>query len=548
MSADQPAPRPSPRRHDLLVAALICLFAWLLLFFTASPIGLTYDEPIYSSRAEMAWQWLSLLARSPSAALSPSAIDQYWNARDAHPALAKLTAAITSRIVLLPLPWGVSSFTFPRTGTMFWVGLALGAMYLLLRRAGLGRALSVLGPGFLLFMPRVFGDAHLIALDAPAMATCFLAVTAAWWAVEADDRASLVLAGLAFGCAVATKVNGFFVPIVTLPYAFALKPRRAVSLLVSCAIFGPLVFFVTWPWMWHDTARRLAEYLAFHWHHWQIGVLYFGRVYNLAPWHYPLVMTAITTPVLTLLLALAAFGGWFSLLSALRKPASLRDAPPFRRLWLLAGWALVINLGPSMLPSSPKYGGVRLFLPALAWIAVLAVLGLRPVVRWARARSKLPPERAWVISAAITAAVLLPSVSMVAHFFPWELSSYNGFIGGLPGATRSGMEPTYWGETYISAAWWLDTTAPRGARIWIDPPGMESVVRMYKVFGDLRPDLVTVAGPAAFASADFAVCQNKPTEFSQEVRRLLATSPPAWTESLDGVPLIFVWRLSPAKR
>ena len=92
-------------------------------------------------------------------------------------------------------------------------------------------------------------------------------------------------------------------------------------------------------------------------------------------------------------------------------------------------------------------------------------------------------------------------------------------------------------------AGWLDAHAPQGARVWIDPPGMESVVRLYKAFGDLRPDIVTVAGTAAFASADFAVCQNKPTEFSAEVKRLLATTQPVWTDTMDDVPLIYLWRL-----
>jgi hypothetical protein len=530
-------------RRDLLTAAAICLFAWLTLFYTASPIGITYDEPIYAGCSERAWDWLSLLVTSPSDALSRPTIDKLWDAKDMHPSLTKLTAAVTSRLAVLHVDWGVSPFTFPRTGTMFWVGLALGFLYLLLRAAGLGRALSILGPGLLFFMPHVFGLSHLLTLDAPIMAVSFLAVAAAWWAMERDDRPSLILAGLLFGCALATKVNGFFVPIITLPYAFAVRPRRGLCLLIASLIGGPLVFFASWPWMWHDTARRLVDYLAFHWHHWEIGVLYFGHVYTLAPWHYPLVMTAITTPVLTLLLASSAFFGWLVHLPHLPRLGFYSDAQAFKRLWLLAGWALVINLGPSMLPSSPKYGGVRLFLPAMAWLAVLAVLGLRPLLSLAHRKVHLPPERRWLISAIALAVVLLPSASMVAHFFPWELSAYNGLIGGLPGATRAGMEPTYWGDTYISAAWWLDAHAPQGARVWIDPPGMESVVRLYKAFGDLRPDIVTVAGTAAFASADFAVCQNKPTEFSAEVKRLLATTQPVWTDTMDDVPLIYLWRL-----
>jgi hypothetical protein len=66
---------------------------------------------------------------------------------------------------------------------------------------------------------------------------------------------------------------------------------------------------------------------------------------------------------------------------------------------------------------------------------------------------------------------------------------------------------------------------------------------MYKYLGELRPDLRTCAGPAAFATADYAVSQNKPTEFTETVRKLVAGRRPIWTDGVDGVPLVFIWRL-----
>ncbi|MCX7597702.1 MAG: hypothetical protein N2512_02375 [Armatimonadetes bacterium] len=550
---------PSTGRHDLVVAAVLCLASWVLLALTAADIGITYDEPIYMSRAHLAWDWLTLLVSDPRAALSPQAIDFFWHGKDQHPGLVKLTAAITSRVSVHLLPAWAVPLTYLRTGTMFWVGLALGGMYVVLRAAGLGRAVAIFAPAALFFMPHVFGAAHLLALDAPAMATCFLAVAAGWWATERSGRGELMLAGLAFGIALATKLNGFFVPLVVLPYAFALRWKRAVLLSASYVLLGPVVFWLTWPWLWHKTFERLTSYLAFHWHHWEIGVLYFGKVYTLAPWHYPLVMTAITTPPVTLLLAVGGFGGsvlaFRRLTGAWGKSCNVGvgipgcgSCAPLRgtsadRLWVLAAWALVVNLVPNMLPSTPKYGGVRLFLPAMAWLAVLAGFALRFLLDRAHRHLRPPARQSWVVSAVLLAAALLPSVSYVAHFYPYELSAYNAFIGGLPGAARKGFEPTYWGETYLQAARWLSQHAPTGAVVWIEPPGVESVVRMYKYLGELRPDLRTCAGPAAFATADYAVSQNKPTEFTDTVKKLVAESTPVWTESIDGVPLVYVWKL-----
>jgi len=42
---------------------------------------------------------------------------------------------------------------------------------------------------------------------------------------------------------------------------------------------------------------------------------------------------------------------------------------------ILLGWALVVNIAPSMLPWAPKYGGVRLFLPMFPYLAVMAGVG-----------------------------------------------------------------------------------------------------------------------------------------------------------------------------
>jgi hypothetical protein len=265
--------------------------------------------------------------------------------------------------------------------------------------------------------------------------------------------------------------------------------------------------------------------------------LYFGRVWNVAPWHYPLVMAAITTPPATLLLALWGLRG-------LRLPVEISPERQVRALIALAAWGFVVNIVPSCLPSSPKYNGVRLFLPAFAFLALLAAGGfchLRAAVRHGLLRLgwRVGPSR---LAALLVLGALLGPLAALARFTPFHLSYYNAFVGGLPGAVRLGMEPTYWGDTYRSAAWWLAANAPAGSVIWVEPAGFESTVRLFEL-GPMRPDLLFSAGSEGFQHADFAVFQNKPTEFSDLSRSLLAHSKPVFTDGVDGVPLIYVFKL-----
>lgn len=529
----------TPRKSsELPLAAALSVATLLLLLWTDSFYGTTYDEPIYQAKSLRALEWVGLLLRSPSEAVAPATIAQYWDAKDQHPGFYKLLTGLAAATVgKLAPPREVM-----RTGTNLLVSLGVAGLYLMVASV-LGRAAAVYAVGALLLMPRVFGHCHLAALDAPVMALSFLTVAAAFAAVMTGPEHSgrgwawSLTAGLLWGLALGTKLNAFFVPFVVFPWALLYGRRHLLQLSASFATLGPLVFWLTWPWLWYDTWTRFSQYFAFHFSHWEIGVLYFGRVWNVAPWHYPLVMVAITTPPATLLLALWGLRG-------LRWPTEFPPERQVRALIALAMWGFVVNIVPSCLPNSPKYNGVRLFLPALIFLALLAAGGfcqLRAAVRHGMLRIglRVAPSR---LAGVLVFAALIGPLAALARFTPFHLSYYNAFVGGLPGAVRAGMEPTYWGDTYRSAAWWLAANAPAQSVIWIEPAGLESTVRLFEL-GPMRPDLRCTAGNEGFSQADYAVFQNKPTEFSDLSRRLLAHSKPVFTDGVDGVPLIYVFKL-----
>jgi hypothetical protein len=385
------------------------------------------------------------------------------------------------------------------------------------------------------------------------MATTFISLALLYFAARDRSWGWAAAAAAVWGLAMSIKVNAFFIPIIVIPWLALYARDTLVPAVVCGATLGPLTFLGTWPWLWHDTVTRLGSYLAFHVRHWQIDVTYFGRVYAPAPWHYPIVMTAVTTPVVTMLAAVA--GG---VRTACETVAG--DLEGWRERWAdegfrrrafaaLIAWALVVNFVLNSLPGTPKYNGLRLFQPVFPLIAVFAGVGIGWAARGLRAllaeQAAQAGENLPRIAAALVVALALAlPMRATLSYHPHQLSYYNLLIGGLPGAAEAGMEPTYWGEMYLEGALWLNEHAPRGAVAWIEPAGVEATMRMYQHLGILRSDVRTTAGDEALAGADYAVFQNKSTEFSEHARRLLATQRPCATIDEHGVPLLYIFCLT----
>ncbi len=539
----------SPRMRRWLETAVIFALVVVVLATTAHSYGLGYDEPVYMSRAQEAAEWLRALAVNPGQAISDAGIRRWWDARnEQQPGFLKLWGAVTTPLVSDVLP----TLAALRFGTHLLVGAACAVLYLLTSSAW-GKLEGVAAVGALITLPRTFAHGHLFALDAPVMAATFVSLALFYEAGRHRSWGWAAAGAAVWGVALSIKVNAFFIPLIVVPW-MAVYARDALIPAVACGLtIGPLSFVATWPWLWHDTIARLGSYMAFHFRHWQIHVTYFGERYAPAPWHYPIVMTAITTPVVTSLAALAGAA------RTIRESVA-GELPGWRERWedtgyqrralgALLAWALVVNFVLNSLPGTPKYNGVRLFQPVFPLIALFAGVGIGWLARMARQkiaeRADEVGERLPQIAALVVVAVALAlPLRSVLGYHPHQLSYYNALIGGLPGAVEAGMEPTYWGETYLDAALWLNQQAEAGEVAWIDPAGVEATMRMYQALGILRSDIRTTAGEEALAEADYAVFQNKSTEFSDHARELLATQHPCAQIEEHGVTLLYVFCLT----
>jgi len=419
---------------------------WLLLGLGATSLvlggmvqgGMGWDEPEQIHAGASYTHWFT----DGTDRLSDATIRQFWTWDPAHPPLGKLFMGVMVRL----LGGVLGTLSAARIAS----ALALGATIALLAawsERELGARAALLAGVSLLFFPRVFGAAHFASLDTPMMFAWLLTVVTFERALRTSPaapglRAALspaaLLAGVAFGLALLTKLNALFLPLVLWPWALVRYRRRALGPILASLILGPLLFLTGWPWLYHDTVGRTLGYVLEKVGRSVLPVYYLGRacMTDYAPWHYPLVMLAVTVPVG--LLAGAVVG---TVTAVKRQPRAMAAE---LSLVNLTGILLV-----AALPWSPKYDGVRLFLPAFPFLAVLVGVGLDPIWNWVKARAG-PWRRSG--HALVIAAILCQGFGLV-WTWPFGLTYYSAVVGGRLGAQRLGFETLYWGEVFDRESW-----------------------------------------------------------------------------------------------
>jgi hypothetical protein len=295
-----------------------------------------------------------------------------------------------------------------------------------------------------------------------------------------------------------------------------LRPPRVPLAFVSMAVLGPLVFFAHWPWLWHQPVQRARTYLNRHLQHEHYNFEYLGRNWNLPPTDldlkllrstFPFVSTALTVPVTTL--ALAGLGALALARRRRNRPLAddaggeatlgpLEEAPSTLGRWLRPGrdvdrapgaFIAVQTFGPLAVlavPSTPIFGGVKHFMPAMPYLAVAAACGLAWIGgRLARElRARRPGIRAGGVVVALSALVCLPAVVETERSRPDGLSHYNMLAGGFTGGASLGMNRQFWAYCVLPILDWVNRHEAENPRMyWHDVIG--DAQSMYKREGRL---------------------------------------------------------------
>ncbi len=552
--------RPSSR-NVLLAALAVAAVVWVTGLPQTWGPGLTWDEAYYHPTYEAARDWTGQLLTDPAQAVSSEGIEAGWDHIPELPPVAKWLGALS----LVHRPDGWWNLASMRVVPALAFGATLWLMWLIARRFVRGWW-AVLPPLLYAAMPRVFGHAQLAATE-----TLFSLVTVLviWAALRDLSRwGNRLLLGALLGLALATKINGliliaavvFWLLVRRLFDGRVFRPggwRAVAPDLVTAAValvLAPAVAFAIWPWLWDQTAARLAWYYEFVSEHIHQGVWYFGNRRNfnapLLPVTYPFVITHLVVPAVHLLLFWVAMGTGLAriILGRVGRPRtpSTTSRPPGR--WrihpghLLLAICMLAPFVASSLPGVPKYDGERLFFPMFAPAALLTGIGL-----WQLAfivRRRLSPAAWQRTTRAAAAGLALFALAELYALRPVVFHAMVDFYNAPAAlATRDAglfpFEQTYWGNGFTHHVYTdLNETLPEGARVrtLAIHPAMFPLAQQW---GILRGDIVFNPDPPY----DAHLVQNRKGFWGNAEWTLYINRPQlaSWGQGYSGEPFVLLY-------
>lgn len=318
---------------------------------------------------------------------------------------------------------------------------------------------------------------------------------------------------------------------------------RAAATMGAMAFFGPLIFYVSWPYLWHHPVDRTAWYLAFHAQHNHYTWFYMNRLLREPPFplEYVVFLTGLTVPI-TLFLPMCI--GWLGVLvraplARWRKDLGLTF--PSWEEWLIAANAIT-SIALISHPDVPHFGGTKHWYPSMPFLGLLAgaVVFRASVLLQARLKGFRPSLPAWTGAALLLTVLALPAFVDTARIYMYGTSSYSELAGGLPGAATLGLQRQFWSNNVTGVLPWLNQNAPPNARLWLHEVNGLSF-RDYQRNGMLRPDLRPAGGPQ---DAQFAVYQyhQEFREHEYSIWEVFGTQKPVTGLYLDETPQIIVYK------
>ncbi|MGD9855896.1 MAG: ArnT family glycosyltransferase [Planctomycetaceae bacterium] len=435
--------------------------------------GLTLDETF---NVQMGVYHVRMVREYGLALLSVDSIREIFGAEvynPDHPPLGRILIGLAHELtwpVFKPdVPAGAVAVTCGRAASAYgFAATVLLVGWMTSRWYGLGAGL--IAAISLVLMPRLFAHAHIAALETLigfAYVAAVLQIAERWTKPPRPSWKTAALSGVLFGLALLTKIQAILLPVPIVLWALWHWRLRAIGPLAVFGVVGASVFFVGWPWLWLDPVAHVSEYLGRTTDRLTLYCWYMDHKWadTDVPWHYPLVMFAVTVPIGLHALGVLGLCGLgqcpeesrrtpeeelqisdfrfaipnlqFAILRQTLTRCAHRDSARQNLLALNVFWPLAFFA----LPGITVYDGARLFLMVFPLWGVF--IGRGGQLLWKRLAVRWNPRRATV---AIGLLLALQSYGTIA-MHPVQLSYYNLLVGGLRGASRLGFEVTYWGDS-----------------------------------------------------------------------------------------------------
>jgi len=513
---------------------------------TSRDYAMVWDEGHTVRRERTLADWFSRVAAggpARSKAFSRAALESSWPFSREEPDGHTPFYALLGLVGWWSSHRWVDPLTAYRFGPMVLASFTIGVVYLHLagRR---GRIAGLVGAGSMALLPHLFSLSHYAHYDMPV--TCLWLITQIAFLNSLRSRRWRLLMGLAFGLAVGTKFTGIFAIVPPLLWVVFREwlPRirfapalvgdeaesqsshfRGTSALFVAGFVAALTLYAIHPPWWSDPVAGVSRFVASNLTRAQtkpIPTMYLGEFYAFAlPWHNTLVLNAVSVPVLTLLLGL----------SGVVAIVGRRSRDPEGWLWIFS-WATLMIV--RALPMTPGQDGVRLFLPSIASLCILAGIGAQAFV----SRGKT-----WIgkmLGGLLIAGCLAEPLIGIYELYPFTLSYYNKAIGGLPGAERVGFELTYYWDTMGQEFFGRVREQRKKRALELRFPSTLVNIAFLREWGDLPGDVKVMAIDPGTQEADY-VLQTRRGHFHPYDLWLDRSGKPTFTIRRQGVDLVRVY-------
>jgi 4-amino-4-deoxy-L-arabinose transferase-like glycosyltransferase len=573
------APPNRPKsRLDLTLALLLLVATTGLLQLASRREGFARDEGYYFHAAEQHAAYYEELATrlahgDGKALFDRGLIDRFFSYNNEHPPLLKTLFGLSWRLLhRCNCPSEAGMHALPYVKRHRTLGLlkngeamrlpahalagSLVAVVFLLGRRLFGRAGALAAAGLTILAPRHFFHAELSCFDAPVTAMLGLSTWAYLRAQQTRRLRWAVIAAVLFGLSLSTKHNAFFLPPLLLLHALWLrrdelrsgtgsKGQRWLRYLfqpwaLAMATIGPLVYFLSWPYLWFDTVRRFTFYVSFHLHHVHYNIEYLGQNFNRPPypWHYVPVMTLLTMPAVTLLLAKLGTIVWTWRSADVEAPIpdGEQRAGELPLLVLSAVWPLLII----MRPGTPIFGAEKHWLPAVPFLALLAGAAVAYLIR--QVSESMRVQR--LLAPLVVAVVLLPAALSVYRSHPYGLSHYSALAGGPVGAANLGMNRQFWGYSVRGVMPFLNQALLPHTPVYFHDANWFQL-QMSQLDGFLRKDIADsgMEEPGVRSSRAALVMHEKHfNKYEYWIWDAYGTTKPSYVLTHQGVPLCTVYQ------
>lgn len=461
----------------------IFIFLLSLIILVASNLeepGITNDEIWYFDSAKKYTEWFLLTARNlPCGEIAypfkEEVIKKYWQVPEKHPPLGKIIMGITY-IILHKFTGDIFAYRF---SSAILFSLLVAVVYIF-AASKYGRRIGIFSALSLFLSPRVFGHAHLAALDLTVAFFWFLSAVAFFKGIHSLKWS--IIFGIIFGLSTSVKSYCFFIPLPLFLWGVIYYRKELLKNAFSIFI-SPFVFFILWPLLWNNPYQAMVEYLRFSLTHSLIPIYYLEEIYiNKIPLHYP---PAIIFLTLSSGIALMSVVGILRVIKNIKKDKT-------GSFFLIQGlFPLILAIIFPVLSSD----GERHFLQAFPFIAVLSGLGLGYITSIFEKEILLQKNKIKkiILSGCCCLIIVLTfadTIYSLVKIKPYYLSFYNGLVGGISGANKRGLETIYWWDACNKDVLnYLNKNASYGAKIGFYPTASEPILKFYQKEKMLRADL-----------------------------------------------------------